>query len=96
VTVPGTVTHWFAAYDVRQFVPADSFTAKVRAVRDRVRANPPRAGVDRVLAPGDLENELARAHARDGIPYEQFTLDELGWVSEHTGVPLPQLVPVAS
>ncbi len=50
--VPGTVTHWFAAYDVRQFVPADSFTSQVRAVRERVRANPPRAGVDRVLAPG--------------------------------------------
>jgi hypothetical protein len=82
--VPGAVTHWFAAYDVRQFVPAETFTSQVRAARDRVRANPPRAGVDRVLAPGDLENELARAHARAGIPYEQFTLDELGWVAEHT------------
>jgi L-2-hydroxycarboxylate dehydrogenase (NAD+) len=94
--VPGTVTHWFAAYDVRQFVPAEAFTPQVRAVRERVRANPPRAGVDRVLAPGDLENELARAHAREGIPYEQFTLDELGWVAEHTGVPLPRLAPVAA
>ena len=26
---------------------------------------------------------------RDGIPIEQFTLDELEWVAEHTGVRLP-------
>ena len=27
-------------------------------------------------------------HQREGIPFEQFTLDELEWVAEHTGVPL--------
>jgi LDH2 family malate/lactate/ureidoglycolate dehydrogenase len=57
-------------------------------VRERVQSNPPRRGFDRVLAPGDLENENARNYQRDGIPYEQFTLDDLDWVAEHTGVPM--------
>ena len=47
-----------------------------------------RRGFERVLAPGDLENENARNYQRDGIPYEQFTLDDLDWVAEHTGVPM--------
>jgi L-2-hydroxycarboxylate dehydrogenase (NAD+) len=86
--IPGSCSHWFAAYDVRQFTDPARFVEEVRRVRERIRANPPRAGFAKVLAPGDLENEQARRHARAGIPLEQFTLDELAWVSEHTGVPL--------
>ena len=84
----GGTNHWFAAYDVRQFVPPEQFTSEVRGIRDRVRQNPPRRGFDHVYAPGDLENTNAQSYERDGIPLEQFTLDELDWVAEHTGVPL--------
>src|SRR5579859_2924163 len=84
----GGTNHWFAAYDIRQFVDPERFTAEVRGVRERVQRNPPRRGFDRVYAPGDLENEKAQLHQREGIPFEQFTLDELAWVAEHTGVPL--------
>ena len=85
----GSTNHWFAAYDVRQFVDAGGFVGQVQGVRERVQRNPPRSGVERVYAPGDLENENARKYLREGIPLEQFTLDELAWVAEHTGVPLP-------
>jgi L-2-hydroxycarboxylate dehydrogenase (NAD+) len=84
----GSTNHWFMAFDVRQFTDPERFAAEARGVRERVQANPPRAGVERVYAPGDIENANARAYLRDGIPLEQFTLDELGWVAEHTGVPL--------
>jgi LDH2 family malate/lactate/ureidoglycolate dehydrogenase len=83
----GTCSHWFAAYDVAQFVDASRFVDEVRAVRDRIHATTPRAGFERVYAPGEIENEKARRHAREGIPLEQFTLDELHWVAEHTGIP---------
>jgi LDH2 family malate/lactate/ureidoglycolate dehydrogenase len=85
----GGTNHWFAAYDIAQFVSPSDFAGEVRGVRERVQSNPPRKGFERVYAPGDLENENARNYARDGIPIEQFTLDELEWVAEHTGVPLP-------
>jgi LDH2 family malate/lactate/ureidoglycolate dehydrogenase len=85
----GGTNHWFAAYDIAQFTSPDQFATAVQGVRSRVRANPPRRGFDHVYAPGDIENDNARNYARDGIPVEQFTLDELDWVAEHTGVAVP-------
>ena len=82
----GTTNHWFAAYDIRQFTEPERLAAEVRGLRERIQHNPPRRGFDRVYAPGDLENEHARTYMRDGIPFEQFTLDELEWVAEHTGI----------
>lgn len=85
----GSTNHWFAAYDVAQFTDVTRLTSEVQQVRERIQQTPPRRGFDRVYAPGDLENENARNYTRDGIPLEQFTLDELDWVAEHTGVRLP-------
>jgi LDH2 family malate/lactate/ureidoglycolate dehydrogenase len=84
----GTTNHWFAAYDIRQFVDPSRFVEDAKGVRERVQHNPPRAGFDRVYAPGDLENDNAERYLREGIPFEQFTLDDLAWVAEHTGIPL--------
>jgi L-2-hydroxycarboxylate dehydrogenase (NAD+) len=83
--VPGAICHWFAAYDIGQFVDLEEFTASVRGLQSRVRAAEPRAGFERVLAPGDIENDKARRGMRDGIPIEQFTVDDLAWVAEQTG-----------
>jgi LDH2 family malate/lactate/ureidoglycolate dehydrogenase len=84
----GTTNHWFAAYDIRQFVDPEQLASEVQHLRQRIQSNPPRRGFERVYAPGDLENENARNYIREGIPLEQFTLDELEWVAEHTGVPI--------
>lgn len=84
--IPGATGHWFQAYDVAQFTDLEAFTHDVREARDRLRALPPRAGVERVLAPGDLENEKAQKHQREGIPLERFCLDDLAWIAEHLGV----------
>jgi LDH2 family malate/lactate/ureidoglycolate dehydrogenase len=85
----GCTNHWFAAYDVAQFTDPSQLTSNVQQVRTRIQQNPPRRGFDHVYAPGDLENDNARAYMRDGIPFEQFTLDELEWVAEHTGTRVP-------
>lgn len=85
----GSTNHWFAAYDVAQFTDPEKFASEVRGVRSRVQQNPPRRGVERVYAPGDIENDNARNYIQNGIPLEQFTLDELNWVAEHTGARLP-------
>lgn len=82
----GTCTHWFQAYDIAQFRDPAAFTTDVAAMRERVRSVTPRAGVERVYAPGDIENEKAQRYLRQGIPYEQFTLDDMAWVAEHTGI----------
>src|SRR5262249_15784301 len=85
----GCTNHWFAAYDVAQFVDPEQLTGEVRGVRERIQANPPRKGFERVYAPGDLENDNPRNYRREGTPIEHFTRDELEGVAEPTGVRLP-------
>jgi L-2-hydroxycarboxylate dehydrogenase (NAD+) len=84
--IPGLTGHWFAAYDIAQFTDLEEFCRATRETRDRIRSSPPKAGVERVYAPGDLENEKARKHRAEGIPLEQFCLDDLAWVAETLGV----------
>ena len=84
--IPGTTGHWFQAYDVAQFTDLEEFTRQARETRARLQASPPKAGFERVYAPGDLENAKAIEHQKNGIPLEQFTLDDLAWVAEHVGI----------
>ena len=84
--IPGTTGHFFQAYDVGQFTDLEAFCQSVREARDRIRKSPPKAGVSQVYAPGDIENAKAGAHGREGVPLEQFTLDDLAWVAELVGV----------
>jgi LDH2 family malate/lactate/ureidoglycolate dehydrogenase len=84
----GTCSHWFEAYDVKQFIDLETFTSNVRSVQERIRALEPRAGFEQVYAPGDIENERARAWRTEGIPLEDFVLDELALVAEHLGLEL--------
>ena len=87
----GTCSHWFEAYDIRQFGDLAEFTQNVRAVQERIRAAEPRADVERVYGPGDIENERAAVWKTEGIPLEDFVIDELGWVAEHCGIELKLL-----
>jgi LDH2 family malate/lactate/ureidoglycolate dehydrogenase len=84
--IPATTGHWFQAYDVAQFTDLETFTRDAREARERLQASPPKAGFERVYAPGDMENEKAKLHQANGIPLEQFTLDDLQWVAQHVGI----------
>jgi LDH2 family malate/lactate/ureidoglycolate dehydrogenase len=84
--IPKTTGHFFQAYDIAQFTDLEEFCAHVRGTRDRIRSSPPKVGVERVYAPGDIENAKAANHNREGVPLEQFTLDDLAWVAEFVGV----------
>jgi L-2-hydroxycarboxylate dehydrogenase (NAD+) len=84
--IPGTTGHFFQAYDIAQFTDLEEFCAQVRSTRNRIRVSPPKVGVERVYAPGDIENAKAGSHTKEGVPLEQFTLDDLAWVAEFVGV----------
>ena len=85
---PAGTNHWFAAYDIATV--RGPRPVCVRGAR-RARAGPAQSAPARVR-PGvrtGRPGERKRATPlREGIPFEQFTLDELEWVAEHTGVPL--------
>lgn len=83
---PAHTGHWFAAYDIAKLTDLDEFCKQVREARERIRSSPPKAGVEQVLAPGDIENANAQKYEQTGIPLEQFTLDDLKWVAEHLSI----------
>ena len=73
--------HFFAAWDVRRFLPLDRFKRSLRAMCDELNAVPPAPGFARVTYPGQLEGESRRARAAEGIPLDPglySELDELG------------------
>lgn len=82
----GKTGHFFQAHDIAQFTDLEAFCAHVRANSQRIRTSPPKAGVERTYAPGDIENAKAKTHTGQGVPLEQFTLDDLEWVAEFLGV----------
>ncbi len=84
--IPGTTGHWFAAYDVAHFTDLEEFCQNARETRDLIRSTPPKAGVERVYAPGEIENEKAQKHRGEGIPLEQFCIDDLAWLAETLGL----------
>ena len=81
-----TTGHFFQAHDVGQFTDLEAFCRQARETRDEIRVSPPKAGVERVYAPGDIENEKVKRHNAEGVPLEQFTLDDLAWIAEFVGV----------
>ena len=52
--------HFFQAHDISQFTDLEAFCAHVRANSTRIRTSPPKAGVERTYAPGDIENAKAK------------------------------------
>jgi LDH2 family malate/lactate/ureidoglycolate dehydrogenase len=83
---PAHTGHWFGAYDIAQFTDLEQFCENVRQARDRIHSSPPKAGVEQVYTPGAIENEKARKNQAEGIPLEQFTLDDLAWLAEQLGI----------
>jgi LDH2 family malate/lactate/ureidoglycolate dehydrogenase len=70
---PRRVAHLFVALDIAAFRSAEEFRRDLSRMMDVVREQPA-AGADRVVVPGDLEDETAAARRRHGIP-----LDEEEW-----------------
>jgi LDH2 family malate/lactate/ureidoglycolate dehydrogenase len=80
-------SHWFLAIDAGAIVPPETVAARAGEVVRRVRAGRPRDGVDRLYAPGDIENEIARRHLAEGIRYERFVVDDLQTLAATLEIP---------
>ncbi len=79
-TVPGN--HGFngtliIAFSIPAFVPPDEFAAAAARMSAQVAANPPVAGIERVLMPGEPERLTRSTREREGIPLPEATWDSL-------------------
>jgi LDH2 family malate/lactate/ureidoglycolate dehydrogenase len=78
--------HWFMAFDITRLVPLDRFADRVGEVAARVHASQPKAGVDRLYLPGEIENEVARRQRETGIRYEPFIFEDLKALAVTLGI----------
>jgi len=74
------------AIDIARLVPLEQFTARAKQVAERVRSAPRRTGVDRLYAPGDIEQEHARRQRKTGIAYEPFIFPDLKALADSLGI----------
>lgn len=88
---PLSVSHFFLAIDVRRFMPADEFEARMRRLLHEIRTATPAAGYEEVLVAGDPEIRIERERRERGIPFSDTDLQALREAAEALGVEPLQL-----
>jgi LDH2 family malate/lactate/ureidoglycolate dehydrogenase len=64
---PGLDGHFFVAINVAFFEDVLSFKQRVQTIADQVNTSQRRAGVDKLYTPGEIEREIAKDYAANGI-----------------------------
>lgn len=77
------------AIDVAAFLGRDAFETHIAALAAIVKDQPPAAGVDEILAPGERGDHVLIERRRDGIPIPQATWARLGEIAAKLGVVPP-------
>jgi LDH2 family malate/lactate/ureidoglycolate dehydrogenase len=83
---PGQDGHLFVAIHIAAFQPPELFRQRVDAIGQEIRAGRRRAGVDRLLAPGELEHAVEQRYRREGIPLNAETLNGIRTAGRRVGV----------
>jgi LDH2 family malate/lactate/ureidoglycolate dehydrogenase len=76
----------FIAVDPEAWTGREKFAASVEAFVAEVRALPPAAGHDRVLLPGEPEDERLAAATRDGLNLSPVTVADLNSLAAEVGL----------
>jgi len=81
-----------ACFAPAAFGPADHFAESIERIANRMTEQPPAAGSEGVLLPGDPEVASRRERERDGIPLADATWAAIAKVARDLGVAHPALV----
>ena len=82
--------HVFAAYRTDLFLPAEEFARRMDEILRMLKSTPPAPGVDRVLAPGELEFSIERRYRKEGIPLSNEVIAQLAQLGGELGARLPE------
>ena len=91
---PGCDGHFFLAIDPGAFGDPRVFKTRVDKVIRELRGSRRAEGVERLYAPGELEQETAARYEREGIPINVETLRGIREAAVRTKVPCPRWLPV--
>ena len=77
LNTPRRLGHFFAAWDVRRFLPLDLFKRTLREMCSELNAQAPAPGFKRVCYPGQLESERRKRLMTRGVAVDSGLYDEL-------------------
>lgn len=84
---PNHIAHSFIAIDIAAFRPLEAYKASADGFADYLQGLPRRAGVERIVIPGQLENESKEQKIAAGIPFRPKQLAELEAYGLRAGLP---------
>lgn len=84
------VGHWMLALDIAHFLPLTAFVERIDSLIDSAHAAQPAPGFDRVLVPGEPEQNTAADRSRSGINLPPATVESLIELGAAAGVPYPE------
>jgi LDH2 family malate/lactate/ureidoglycolate dehydrogenase len=90
VTVPNDCAHLFIAIDVAAFDPDGSFGGSVDKLVAEIASSALAPGTERVLLPGQLEEERAVEAYASGVPVDQSVIDGLRATARLVGAELAE------
>jgi LDH2 family malate/lactate/ureidoglycolate dehydrogenase len=93
-SVPNDCAHIFIALDAEAFGGREAFEERVDVLAAHVTGSRRAPGVERLLMPGQLEDERAGRNGREGVPVDDSVLTALRTTAERLGtsLPAPELV----
>jgi LDH2 family malate/lactate/ureidoglycolate dehydrogenase len=86
---PYDLGHLFAVLDPTLFMPLEEFTARMEQLRHEIKQGQRAPGVDRLLLPGELEDERRTARQREGIKLDPDVLEALRQFCATLGINFP-------
>ena len=79
------------AIDIEAFVDLDAYKQEVEGLAEWVCSARPLPGVERIYAPGEIEEETRQRRLREGIEIPDPTWAEIGKVAVELGVDMPRV-----
>ena len=76
---------FYMALDIAAFEDAARFRRRMDGIIREYRASRLAAGVERVLLPGEMEDEIERRNRRDGVPLNETTVANLAEIAARVG-----------
>jgi len=84
--LPSAIGHFFGAWRVDAFRPAEEFKAAMDDLQQRLKGAPKAEGQSRIYIHGEKEYEEADRRSRDGIPLNPKVAADLRAIGEELGV----------
>ena len=77
------------AIDIAAFTDVDTYLDEVEAFAAYVASAAPLSGVERVYAPGEMEEQVRKRRLQEGIDVPEPTWAEIGEIADRLGVAMP-------